>query len=136
MNDVPHTDDTNEQIVHLPRASYEAQILFVRTTRCQKCGSLSTVSELFACDPLATGGGRHLFPATHFAEHLPLEKIALPVRTTPICHQCTDSLQPVTDRESYARWQDTLKRKREEMQREAAAARAKAKKEPTLEDLI
>lgn len=129
-------ETTTSEPIALPRVTYDAQVLFVRTSRCQRCGALHTISELFACDPLTTNG-RHLFRAVHFAEHLPLEKIALPVVLTPVCHACTDSLQPVSDRESYARWQDTLRRKREEERRVAAAERAaKPKKETTLEDLI
>jgi hypothetical protein len=119
------------------RPTYEAQVLYVHNYRCRRCGALSTTSQLFACDPL-NPNGRHMFPATDFAEHLPIQKIALDTKTTPICHLCTDTIQPVTDREAAARWADTVRRKRDEERRIAAATKAKhtPKHEPTLEDLI
>jgi hypothetical protein len=115
--------------------TYDSQVLFVRTTRCTRCGALHTTSELFANDPNSRNG-RHLFPAPVFVENMPIEKVATTVRLTPICHACADTIQSTTDRESYARWQDTLKRKRlEELQERRLDAKAR-KPEPTLEDLI
>jgi hypothetical protein len=118
-----------------PAPTYEAQVLFVYNTRCGRCGAIHTTSQLFACDPLAPNG-RHMFPAKQFADHLPCEKIALDTRFTPICHSCTDSLQPITDRESAARWADTIKRKRAEEAATRKASAPSAKRETTLEDLI
>lgn len=109
------------------------QILFVRPTRCARCGAVHTTSELFAVDIHSTHG-RHLFPARTFNPDLEMEKILVEPRTTPICHACADSVQPITDRESYHRWQETLKRKRE--QERAAALAARAPKEISLDDLI
>lgn len=112
------------------------QILFVRPTRCLRCGAVHTTSELFAVD-INNLHGRHLMPAREFRCDLEFEKILMDARTTPICHACADSVQPTTDRESYARWQETLKRKREEARRETLAARTvRVKAEPTLDDLI
>lgn len=114
------------------------QILFVRSTRCLNCGAIHTTSELFAVDIL-NSHGRHLFPAPAFNPTLDLEKVAPNPRTTPICHSCVDtSLPPVTDRESYSRWQDTLRRKAaEERQREAAIkAKSTSTRSDNLEDII
>ena len=114
------------------------QILFVRSTRCLNCGAVHTTSELFAVDIL-NSHGRHLFPASRFDPALSFEKVAPNPRTTPVCHSCADtSLPPVTDRESYSRWQDTIRRKNnEDRQREAAL---KAKSTPSnrdsLEDIV
>ena len=114
------------------------QILFVRSTRCLNCGAVHTTSELFAVDIL-NSHGRHLFPANSFNPALDLEKVAPNPRTTPICHSCVDtSLPPVTDRESYSRWQETLRRKHnEERQREAALrAKSNSSNRDSLEDIV
>lgn len=109
------------------------QILFVRPIRCLRCGAIHTSSELFAVD-IHNTHGRHLFPAKAFQPDLEMEKILCEPRTTPICHSCADTIEAVTDRESYHRWQETLKRKRD--QERAAAIAARAPREVTLDDLI
>src|SRR5262245_1748256 len=97
------------------------QILFVRSTRCLNCGAIHTTSELFSVDVL-NPKGRHLMPARSFNPQLSLDKVAPDPRTTPICHACADSHSPtIPDRESYARWQDTVRRKAREERRVAAA---------------
>lgn len=118
-------------------ATYDGQILFVRTTRCLNCGAIHTTSELFYCDPLARGEGRKMGPASSYASNIALQKVAPATRTTPICHACCDQLQPtITDRESYARWQDTLRRKREQDRAEAERTKPKQKPVYTLDDLV
>jgi hypothetical protein len=113
------------------------QILFVHTVRCLGCGALDTHSRLFSVDPLATGSGRHLKPATAFYGAQHLEKIAVDPITTPICQHCADAAtQPtVTDRESYGRWQAAFAKKKAQ-DREAAKAERATRKEPSLEDLL
>src|SRR5262245_44622256 len=120
----------------LREATMADQILFVRTTRCQGCGALHTTSELFAVDIL-NPKGRHLAPASLYRPELGLDKVAPETRTTPICHQCADSHAPtLSDRESYSRWQDTLKRKREEERRVAPTRPSAPTNRDTLEDII
>lgn len=128
-----------------PAPTYDAQVLFVTTIRCLNCGAINTTSQLFGCDPLAHGNGKHMFPAAQFIDHLPLQKIPYETRLTPVCHLCVDSLQPGINREEESiRWQETLARKREQLKAEQRAIRVatsptapKPKKpEPTLDDLI
>lgn len=118
----------------------ETQILYVQPVRCTGCGSLHTTARLFDVRPYARDG-RSQRPALARAPHLEFQRIQCNTISTPICQDCPDSaVQPITDRESYARWQETLKRKREQERantvKVASPASGPKRKETTLEDLI
>lgn len=117
------------------------QQLHVRTTRCQSCGALHVTSELMAVE-IHSMHGRHLFPAKSYRPELGLDKVALSPRTTPICHLCADAVaQPtISDRESYSRWQDTMRRKAAELKATTKPHHMNSSTRPsnrdTLEDII
>jgi hypothetical protein len=127
-----------------PAPAYDAQVLYVHTNRCLNCQAINTTSRLFACDALATGNGKKLYPASQFVDYLPLQILPAIINTTAICHLCADSIQPAIDREAQRiRWEETLARKRQQLRAEqhaGAQARPTSPKapraEPTLDDLI
>lgn len=109
-------------------------LLHVRTTRCRSCGAIHTSSELFSVE-IFDRAGRKLKPALHY-EGGEIQKVALPLRTTPLCHACVDTAE-VRDDEAARRWSATVTRKLEaerQARREAASAGRTSPTKP-IEDL-
>lgn len=105
----------------------DAYTLHVRQTRCQGCGAIHTSSELFIVD--VNDRVRKMQPARDYVAGSALDKIILPVRTTPLCHACVDTA-PTPDYEAAARFTETIRKKQAEARNEATREYAKKRLRP------
>ena len=88
-------------------------ILHIRTQLCGACGTSETLSTLYFAEAVPTypfGRAQKLLPCHSIAPTDPVHRVELPSTTTPVCAKCCSDRTGV-GAETWARWQETLKRK-------------------------
>jgi hypothetical protein len=137
MSDLPYAIlRTNSE----PQSSeflHDSYLMHRKTTRCTRCNSENTTSEIFEVQIHPTRNIRRLVPAKELKPGFEVGLSTLQVREQPACFLCFDTL-PQESIQHYAdedEWRRMLLRKQAE-KREAKAATASAVKVgPSLEDL-